>query len=125
MAPRKPQSLSHLLGFASRTQVSEDFCARVSQRARGLRQHSGTPFLFTPVASAACLLVLAIATAVLLLPGRTFLAKSESQTAALSSSAKPDAWTEEFETIVLMDQLLAVNDPTELNDEEFARLLFR
>ena len=78
-----------------------------------VRQHSKSPALSLSAAAAA-LLVLGIATAVLVIPAQ----RSE-------LFAGQESCTEEFEKIVMIDELLAVNDPTQLDDEAVAKLLFR
>jgi hypothetical protein len=122
MKARKRQRLFDLLAYASCRRASAEFCHNVTSRAQAVRQHSSSPALsFSAVAAA--LLVLGIGAAVLLLPSPPTMADRSAPRHA--NSLGQESCTEEFEKIVLMDELLAVNDPAQLDDEAFAKLLFR
>jgi hypothetical protein len=121
MKARKRQSLWDLLACASRVRVTEGFCQEVTLRARSIRQHSASPTL-SAVSAAAALLVLGIAATVLLWPAPPQFV--DGTASGSQESSGQESCTDEFETVVLMDELLAVNDPTQLDDEALAKLMF-
>lgn len=117
---RERQPLWDLLAHATPVRASEGFCDRVALKVQSTPQHRASPIL-SLTAAAAAVLVLGIGAAIFLLP-------SESHWADAGLAPESDlvaSHDEEFEKIVLMDELLAVNDPAQLDDEAFDRLLFR
>lgn len=121
MNSRERQPLWDLLGHTPPVRASEGFCDQVALKARSIRQHRGSPIL-SLTAAAAAVLVVGIGAAIFLLPSEPRLAD---MTLPASESEAATGHAEEFEKIVLMDELLAVNDPAQLDDEAFDRLLFR
>lgn len=119
MNARKRQSLRDLLACASRVQASPGFCQKVTLRARQTGQYQPHSVRSSPILSlssvAAAAIVLLLSVAVLLRPSRD----------GAESAFAQDSRTEEFEGIVLRDELLALNDPAQLDEEAFAHLLFR
>jgi len=134
MSRIRRQSLWDLLGHASQRRASDSFAQTVAQRATRVRQQEGHPFLAPLAALGAAAALAAVMAAVFAL--RTTPAPPVAHEAATPSSRNVAAEgrseesfpsepaTAEFQEIVLMNELLAVNDPEQLDDEALAELLF-